>query len=254
MHKRGKLFYLDYVVPPPIPPTPVPTKHPPPREHIHACTGLSDDRQGAHTAVCEGLPSAAFYEAPKSTLPPVQECTDFLPPLNTSVPTTAPTPAPTSTISREDALMAKLFQLDETSSCAQPACAACTLPDGATAMPEICAEQHSAHTAPALKSNAARAHSRKDVEDGVPTVKATPIFDAAITGPSSTLHRRCCHFGHQRINASVPYTSGLHRIRETCMCPICIFSKQKAKAIPAPPISRRGAHARSTRQRKCRLS
>ena len=27
------------------------------------------------------------------------------------------------------------------------------------------------------------------------------------------------------------------------MCPICIFSKQKAKAIPAPPIFRRGAHA-----------
>ena len=65
VHKRGKLFYLDYISPTDHASNAIPAlpKTPSPHAHANACTGLSDDHSSAHTReVYDGLPGATFAE------------------------------------------------------------------------------------------------------------------------------------------------------------------------------------------------
>ena len=90
-------------------------------------------------------------------------------------------------------------------------------------------------------TSASEAHKSQDVADGI-DVEAVPIFDAPISGPSCTWHRRCCHFNPARINASVAHTHGLRPVRTTCSCAVCRFSKQHASPVPPPVTVRMAAH------------
>ena len=60
--------------------------------------------------------------------------------------------------------------------------------------------------------------------------------------PASRMHRRLAHVDSERINASIPLTTGLEHVATGRTCPHCLLSKQASKRVPQAPNVRRAAH------------